>query len=70
MVFIVFDVICYVPRSKIAIKIVYSQVSRDFVRFSMFKVRTLVENLLVWVVENLLVWVVCCLCHIAAHHTL
>ncbi len=38
----------YVLCSKIAIKknLVYSQVSRDFVRFPVFTVRILVENLL------------------------
>ncbi len=38
----------YVLCSKIAIKknLVYSQVSRDFVRFPVFTVRILVENML------------------------
>ncbi len=52
---IVFDVIyIYMPLcvicSKIVLKIInliYSQVFRDFVRFPVFTVRTLVENLLV-----------------------
>ncbi len=52
----------YVICSKIVKKnLVYSQVSRDFARFPVFTVRALIENLLC---------VVCCLCHIAAHHTI
>ncbi len=54
-------VLCSKIEKKININLVYSQVSRDFTRFAMYKVGTLVKNLLVCGVR--------CLCHIAAHHT-